>query len=166
VPGVAVDLDGLHLLVWQEVGEGEVGAEHQQHVAVADRAVAATVPEQAGHADRVGVVVLEPRLALEAVADRRLEPRGEFAHLVLRLRAAVPAENGHRPRLIDQVGQGGQVRGGGRADGRGGHRYPQRDRRRVSDSHVAWQRNHHWAAFGDRGGDRGAHHGPQLLRVD
>ncbi len=166
VPGVAVDLDGLHLLVGQEVAEGEVGAEHQQHVGAIDRGVAAAVSEQAGHADCVGIVVLEPRLALEAVADRRLEPRGELAHLVLGLLAAVPAENSHRLCLVDQAGHGGQVRGGGRADRRGGQRHPQRDRRRVRDRHVAWQRDHHRAALSHRGGDRGAHQGPQLRRVD
>jgi len=61
VTGVPVDLDGLHLLMRQEFGEGEVGAEHQQHVGVVDRAVAAAVAEQAVMPTPARwVVVLEP----------------------------------------------------------------------------------------------------------
>ena len=161
VAGVPVDLNDFHLLVRQEVGEREVRPEHQENVGLIDGAVAAAVTEQSGHADGVGVVMLEPRLALEAVADRRLEPRGQRAHLVLGQLAAVPAEDGHGLRLVDRVGHGRQVRGAG-PPMVGPAGALERDRRCVGRCHVAWHRDHHRPALGDRRGDGGTHHGPQL----
>ena len=69
--------------VGQEVVIGKVGAEQDQQVGLVDGLVAGAVAEQPAHADVVGVVVLDPLLAAERVADGRKQPAGELHHLVV-----------------------------------------------------------------------------------
>ena len=82
-----VDLDHPRVL-GIERPIGEVGAEHQQRVAMLHRAVPGREPQQAGHPDVVGVVVLDELLASQRVDDRRLERPGERDDLVVRAPAA------------------------------------------------------------------------------
>ena len=62
----------------------EVGAEHQQDVAVAHRVVAGREADQPGHADVVGVVPFDMLLAAHGVHHRRLEAFAERQQLVVR----------------------------------------------------------------------------------
>ena len=59
------------------------------------RLVAGAVAEQPAHPDVVGVVVLDPLLAAERVADRRLDLLGELQHLGARVAGARPDEERH-----------------------------------------------------------------------
>ena len=77
-----VDLDDPRVL-GIERPIGEIGAEHQQRIAMLHRAVAGREPQQAGHPDVVGVVVLDELLAPQRVHDRRLERPGERDDLVV-----------------------------------------------------------------------------------
>ena len=69
---VFVDLDFLHALAGEELGKRKVSAEQQQKVRVMNRAIGSAIPEQAGHANRIGIVVFQPLLAAERIANGRL----------------------------------------------------------------------------------------------
>ena len=91
---LAADVDLDHLRVVRiERPVGEVGPEHQQRVAMLHRAVARGEPEQSGHADVVGVVVLDELLAAQRVHDRRLERLGQRDDLVVSTLAARAGED-------------------------------------------------------------------------
>jgi hypothetical protein len=64
---VGVDLDRSGL--GQEPVVGEVGTEEHHDVGLPHRVVAGPVTEETAHADVVGIVVLDPLLATEGVAD-------------------------------------------------------------------------------------------------
>ena len=70
--GILIDLDFLHLIAREEFGEGEVSTEHQQKVGVMNGAVGSAITEETRHADGVGIVMFEPLLAAEGIADGRL----------------------------------------------------------------------------------------------
>ena len=61
------------LIAGKELREGKVRAEQQQEFGVMNGAVGSAVTEQAGHANGIGIVVFQPLLAAERIADRRLE---------------------------------------------------------------------------------------------
>ncbi len=63
---------------------GKVGAQHQQHVGVDHRVVAGRKTDQAGHADIIGIIVLDEFLALKRVDDGRLQLCRERYHFVMR----------------------------------------------------------------------------------
>ena len=133
---VAVDLNDLDVLVRKELREGEVRTQHAQDVGVVDGLQAAAVAEEPGHADRVGVVVLQPLLALEGVADRSLQLQGKSARLRLGIPASVAAEDGDRvaslisPAMASRsaVEAGPMVAAGRGTNARPGVRRPRRRR--------------------------------------
>jgi hypothetical protein len=88
---------------------GEVRAEQEQHVALVHRLVSSAPAEQPGHPHAVGVVMLDPLLAAEAVADGRLELLGQGHHLVVRAGAADAAEERYLLPPVEEVGQASQV---------------------------------------------------------
>jgi hypothetical protein len=94
-----VDLDHRHA-VGQEWPVGEVGAEHDQRVAVLHGPVPGAEPDQPGHPDVVGVVVLDDFLAAERVHHRGLQRARQADQLVVRTGTACPGENGHRCSVI------------------------------------------------------------------
>jgi hypothetical protein len=103
---LAADVDlhdlrpGRHELhVW------EVGAQQHQQVALVHRLVAGAVAEQSGHADVVGVVVLDPLLAAQRVPDRGLEPLGQRQDLLVRAGDTTAAEQRDPPRPINQANE-------------------------------------------------------------
>ena len=51
---------------------GKSVPEQQKQIGVVNRAVGSAVTEQAGHADGIGIVMFQPLLAAEGIADRRL----------------------------------------------------------------------------------------------
>jgi hypothetical protein len=70
--GIFVDLDFLHATAGEELREGEVRAEQEQEFGVMNGAIGSAVTEQAGQANGIGIVMFEPLLAAERIADRRL----------------------------------------------------------------------------------------------
>ena len=95
--------------VGMNVVVGEIRAEQQQDVAGVHRLVSGAPAQQPAHAHGVRVVVLDPFLAAEGVADRRLELLGQGHDLVVRAGTAAAAEERHPPPLVQEVGQAGQV---------------------------------------------------------
>ena len=152
----------------QELLVGKVGPQHQQHVAGMHRRIAGGKPDEAGHADVVGVVVFDMLLAAERMHDRALERFGELHQAVMRAGAAAPAEQRHALGAVQEIGQRRQF-----GFGRPNHRYrrqqpgigrdaalgrrPQRD--------VAGNDQHGDAAFSDRRADRIFQHVRQLRRI-
>ncbi len=98
---VGVDLDGDGP-VRQELGVGEVGADHQQQVAAVERDGAGAVAEQAGLADLVRVVVLQALLRLQAEHHRRLQPLRQREHLVPGVTCALADQHRHLRRGVDR----------------------------------------------------------------
>ena len=103
-----VDLDHRHP-VREERPVGEVGAEHDQGVAVLHGPVPGAEPDQPGHPHVVRVVVLDELLAAERVHDRRLQRPGQRDELVVRPGAARPRP-GSSPgsAAFEHLGRGGQ----------------------------------------------------------
>ena len=66
---IGIDLDDLGL-VRIELAPGEIGPEQQQHVAIQDGVIAGGSADDAGHADVVGVVVLDEVLAARRMGHR------------------------------------------------------------------------------------------------
>ena len=77
-----------------ELPVGEVGAEHQQRVALLHRGVARGEADQAGHADVERIVVLDMLLAAQRMDDRRVERVGQRHDLGMRAGAARAAHHG------------------------------------------------------------------------
>jgi hypothetical protein len=89
-----VDLDHWHTF-WIESAVGKVGAEHQQRVAVLHRPVARAEADQPGHADVVGVVVLDELLTPHRVHHGRLQRRCYPYELVVRAGTPGPGQDRH-----------------------------------------------------------------------
>ena len=90
VQRLVVDLDD-RLPRRQERVVREVGAQHEQQVAVGQRLGGAAPPQQAGHPDRGRVVGLEHVLAAVGERDGGLQGLGQAQHLVARLPGALAA---------------------------------------------------------------------------
>src|SRR5271170_6664901 len=80
VLGTRVDLDDSGLL-GNELAVGEIGPDEQEQVGILQRLGAPTETDQPGQSDGVGVVVLDPLLPTQRVADRGLEPSGQLEDL-------------------------------------------------------------------------------------
>ena len=117
--GIFVDLDFLHAIAGEELGEGEVRAEQQQKVGLMNGVIGSAVTEQAGHADGVGIVMFQPLLAAERIADRRLQSVRQLEHLLAGIPAPIAAEDRHRLRIVDHLRELIEVRVGRAEDGRG-----------------------------------------------
>jgi hypothetical protein len=102
----AADVD-LHVLRLrgEELGVGEVRAEHEHDVGVLHRAVARREPEQAGHPHVVGVVPLDVLLAAHGVHDRCLQALREGDDLVVGARDPGTREDRDLVRAVQQVGR-------------------------------------------------------------
>ena len=85
------DADACSLRI--ELPIGEIGAEHQQDVAVAHGVVAGREADQPGHADVVGIVPLDMLLAAQRVHHRRLEAFAQRQKLVVRA-LRIPSRTG------------------------------------------------------------------------
>ena len=101
---VVVDLDDRRP-VGQEHVVGEVGAEHEQQVALAHRLRRPAPAEQPGHPDRRRVVVLDHVLAAVGIGDRRLQRLRELEDLVARGASPLAA-------VDDDLARAGDERGG------------------------------------------------------
>ena len=82
---------------------GEVGAQHEQCVALLDRPVSGREAEQPGHSHVVGVVVLDEFLAPQRVHDGGLQGTGELDDLVVRPLHPRPGENSHALGGVESV---------------------------------------------------------------
>ena len=151
VQRLVVDLDD-RLSGREERVVGEVGAEHEQQVAVGEGLGRTAPAEQAGHPDGGRVVGLEHVLAAVGVRHRGVQGAREPEHLLARVAGALAAVDGDLlgPRdELDRLVEGGL--------GRPHHRTVGEDRvrkHRVVDrlgGHVAGQDDHPDPALEDRG---------------
>ena len=113
-----VDLDHPRVL-GIERPIGKIGAEHQQRVAVLHGPVPGREAQQAGHADVVGVVVLDELLAAQRVNDGRLERASELDELVVGAAAAGAGQDRDPLGGIERLRRGGQLVVGGANHRRG-----------------------------------------------
>ena len=137
-----VDLDHRDP-VREERPVGEVGAEHDQRVAVLHGPVPGAESDQPGHPHVVGVVVLHELLAAERVHRRGLQRSGQRDELVVRAGAARPGQDRHRAGVVQHL-RGGRQRLLLWADDRRGG--PDRIRigtgRGVGEEHLAGHHDH------------------------
>ena len=104
----------------QKLLVGKIGPQHQQHVAGVHGGVAGGEADEAGHADIVGIVVLDVFLAAERMHHRALERLGKLHQAVMGAGAAAAAEQRDAPGAIQQFGQRRQFRFGRPNDGGAG----------------------------------------------
>ena len=144
---------------------GEVGAEHEQGVAVLHRAITGREPEQPGHADVVGVVVLDELLAPQRVDDGCLKRAGHRDNLVVCALAAGAGEDRDALGGVQNVGRGHEFLVAG-ADHRRG--WPDHGRANavpgVVEEDLAGDDHHRDAAALDREAHRDLEHPRHLLR--
>ena len=107
----------------QELLVGKIGPEHQQHVAGMHRGIAGREADEAGHADVVGIVVLDVLLAAERMHDRALERLGQPHQAVMRAGTAAAAEQRDALGAVEEFGQRLQF-AFGRPDDRRGRQQP------------------------------------------
>ena len=107
VGAVGVQLDhGLSRRI--ELLVREVRPDHEQHVTAVEGDRAGVVAEQPGLADLVGVVVLEPLLALERDHHRRGQPLGQLEHLGPRVAGSLADEQRHPTGVVHGRGRAGE----------------------------------------------------------
>ena len=94
-------------------GIRKIRAQHQQRVAVHHGVVAGGKAQQPGHADVVGIVVLDELLAAQRMHDRRLQLRSHCHQLIMRALAARAAQDGDLLRPVEQLGGLAQFPRGG-----------------------------------------------------
>ena len=100
-----IDLDDSRVL-WVELLVGQVGAEHEQGIAVLQRGVAGGEPEQTGHAHVIGVVVFDELLAAQRMDDRSLELLGDGEQLIVGTLGAGTGEDRRLLALVEGLGRG------------------------------------------------------------
>jgi len=89
-----IDLSDANLgAVRVELAVGEIGAEHQQDVAIAHGVVAGREADEPGHADIVGVVPFHMLLAAQRMHHGRLKTFAQGKQLVVGPRAARAAQD-------------------------------------------------------------------------
>ena len=164
-PGqVVIDLHRAALR--QEGVVGKVGAEQEQQVGLMSRVVAGAVPQQPAHTHVIRVVVLDPLLAAQRVADRTLQPSGQRHDLGVGAPHARAAEERHGARGIKTFGELAHLIMGGH------HRPPHGHGRALAGGtlrgpmeHVARHDQHGDAAAADRVLDRDACQAWHLRRL-
>ena len=97
---IDIDLNDRRL-VRVELGPGEIRSEQKQHVTVENGVIAGASADDAGHADIVGIVVLDEVLAARRVGHWRLQPCRRGDHLVVRACAAGAGIDGDRVALVE-----------------------------------------------------------------
>ena len=151
---------GIELLI------GEVGANHQQHIAVHHGVIAGRESEQPCHAHIEGVVVLDELFPAHRMNDGSFQLVREFDQLLMSSGAAGAAEDGYFLRAIQQVRQHvdfvvGRTHGGLRL----GKMQPRCLLDRISQGHIARDSNHRNAAARDGGLHGDLQHARHLLRM-
>src|ERR1700730_16244894 len=99
---VAVDLDDRRL-AWIELAPGKIRSQQQQHIAIPDGVIASGSADHPGHADVVGIVVLQKILAARRVGDWCLQSRRSGDHLIMRAYAAGTGVDCDRFTLVEDV---------------------------------------------------------------
>jgi hypothetical protein len=96
-----IDLDDL-CVRWIELLVWKVAAEHQQRLTVHHGVIAGGEPEESGHPDVVGIVVLDEFLSAQCVDDRSLQPSRDPEQLRACSGAARAAQNGDGPCAVQR----------------------------------------------------------------
>src|SRR5579862_8514003 len=95
---------------WKEFGKWKIGPEHQKKIGMVDRSISAAISQQTRQPYGIGVVVLQPLLTAQRVADRRLQSRGQFDYLLARVSAPIAAKNRDGAGLVNHVYERFQIR--------------------------------------------------------
>lgn len=98
-----IDLDDFAVLRIP-VAVREVGAQHQEYVALVERVAGGGIPDEAGLADLEGVVVLEALLRLEGEHHGRGEQLGGAEHFVAGVARSAADEQGHAGGAVQEFG--------------------------------------------------------------
>src|SRR5713226_2384028 len=118
--GVLVDLDFLYTVAGKEFGERKVSAQQQHKIGFVNGAIRSAIAEKAGHPNRIGIVILQPLLAAERIADRRPQFGRQLEDLVAGVPAAIAPKNRYRPRTVDHFDQLVEIAVGGAKERRSG----------------------------------------------
>jgi hypothetical protein len=105
-------------LLGKELRIGKIRAQHEQGIAVHHGVIAGRKAQQSGHADVIGIVVLDEFLTPQRVDDGRLQLSCQRQQFVVRIFASCAAKNGDLLRSIEQLRRLLQFRGGGANDRR------------------------------------------------
>src|SRR5579859_3819474 len=107
---ILVDLYFLYIRTWKEFRKWEIGPEHQKEIGMVDRSISAAVSQQTRQSDSVGIVVLQPLLTSQRVADWRLQSCGQLDYFFACVSAPIAAKNCDSASLVYHVREAAQVR--------------------------------------------------------
>jgi hypothetical protein len=102
---IAVNLHFFHLVVRQELGGRKIRAEHEKTVRAVNGFVCSAVADETGHARSMRVVMFEPLLAAEGVSDGGFHCVGQGQYFVVRVAAAIAAEDGDSLCIVDHLSE-------------------------------------------------------------
>src|SRR5580704_3046423 len=102
---VLVNLNLFHLGAGKKFGERKISAQQEQKVGFINCVVRSPVTDQPGHANGVRIIMLQPLLPAEGIADRGLKLGRQFNHFVAAFSATVAAKDRYRFRFIDHPHQ-------------------------------------------------------------
>src|SRR5258708_25736865 len=106
---IGVDLNDRGL-IWIELSPGEICSEQKQYIAAENGVIAGGSPDDTGHADVVGIVILHEVLAARGVRHRRLQTRRRRDNFVMSTGAAGPGIDRDRTALVENGGDLSEVR--------------------------------------------------------
>ena len=158
------DADTVSLRI--ELTIGEVGPEHQQHVAVPHGVIAGREANEPGHPDVVGVVPLDVLLAAQRMNHGCLETLAQRYELVVRALAARAAQNGDAVVAVEQRSKPIEIAPRWRDHRRAWQQPIWVWRRRVRSGlqgNIARDHNNRRAAVADRFADSNLEHARHLM---
>ena len=117
-----VDLGDASGSLRVELTIGEVGAEHQQRIAIVHRVIAGREADEPCHADIVGVVPFHMLLALERVDHRAFELFAQGEKLIMRAGASRAAQQRDAACAVQEIGERLRLAGCGTTTGSAGRR--------------------------------------------
>jgi len=88
-----------------ELAIREVGAEHQEHVAIEHGVVTRRETDQPGHADIKRVVPLDMLLASERMHDGSFQAISQCENLIMRALTSRTAQHGHAAIVVEERGE-------------------------------------------------------------
>src|SRR5580658_2522951 len=107
---IRIDLHLPDFRSWQEFRKRKISPKHQKEVGMVDRSISAAISEQARQSYGEGIVVLQPLLTSQRVADGRLQSCRQLDYLFARVPAPIATKNSNGASLVNHVGEAAQVR--------------------------------------------------------
>src|ERR1700674_5009127 len=128
--------------------------------------VRSPITDQPGHANGIRIVMLQPLLTAEGIADGGLQLAREFNHFIATFSATVPTKDGHRFRFVDHPHQFFEICVGRSQDSRGCNGEVGRLVRSIGGRDIARYGKNGWTLFQNSREYGGVDDRAGLLRIN